>query len=128
MSQCCEWVVKAEMHTESNGVWILDYYLLTFFTEAEAENEGEIGENDAPVRFYGLRVDKSTPDGTVHESEETPAITESHEAALALIHAFAKGSVPPVTLIEMADEWLPQAEATASASPLRDCQKSAVAV
>jgi len=87
-----EWVAKAEIRTKSGENWVLNYYLQNF--------DGENGE-----KFYGLRIDKSTPDGVLDEREETLAITESYEEAMIMAKAFAKGSVPPVTLLEMTDEW-----------------------
>jgi len=88
-----ELVTKAEIQTENGEIWVLDYFLQT--------TEGENGEE-----FYGLRIDKSTPDGELCEREETPALTNSRDNALALLNAFARGTVPPVTLLEMTDEWL----------------------
>jgi len=87
-----EWISRAEMQPEGGESWVLDYYLQTF--------DGEEGE-----KYYGLRIDKSTPAGELREREETGAISENREEALIMIKAFAKGSVPPVTLLEMADEW-----------------------
>ncbi|MDR0271977.1 MAG: hypothetical protein LBI27_01475, partial [Clostridiales bacterium] len=58
------WIAKAELQTES-GNFILDYYLQSF--------GGENGE-----KFYGLRIDKSTPEGVLEEREETFAITENY--------------------------------------------------
>jgi hypothetical protein len=88
-----EWISKAELKAESGESWVLDYYLQKF--------NGSEGK-----QCYGLRVEKSSLEGELLEHEETRAITENREAALAMTEAFAKGSVPPVTLLEMADEWL----------------------
>ena len=88
-----EWIAKAEIHTENGENWILDYFIQVF----------ESVDDDTKV--YGVRVDKSTPEGVLNEREETMAITESHEEALQIANAFAKGCVPPVVLLEMADEW-----------------------
>lgn len=92
-----EWVANAELCTDSGEQWILDYYLQSF--------EGEEG-----AQLYGLRIDKRTHGGELQEREETRAFTESHEDALIMAKAFAKGSVPPVTLLEMADEWQGESE------------------
>jgi len=92
-----EWVAKVEYKNESGENWVLDYFLKNV--------DGEGGEN-----LYGLRIDKSTPEGVLHESEETFAITECRENALIMVKAFAKGSVPPLTLLEMADEWQSKSE------------------
>ena len=92
-----EWVAKAEIHTESDETWVLNYFI--------PETETESGET-----LYGLRIEKSSPDGTLYEFQETPFITNHREQALAMATAFAKGSVPPVTLLEMADEWLSELE------------------
>jgi hypothetical protein len=89
----CEWVAKAHLHTENGESWVLDYYL-----QASETQEGET--------IFGLRVDKSTPGGVLEEREETPAVTESRETALEMAKAFAKGSVSPIVLLEMVDDWL----------------------
>jgi len=92
-----EWVANAEYQNSKNERWILNYFLQI--------SEGENGEN-----LYGLRIDKSTPEGVLCESEETFAVTESRDDALTMANAFAKGIVQPVTLLEMADEWQSEAE------------------
>ena len=97
-----EWVATVEMNTECNEKWILDYYL----QRLDAKNEDE-----QDITFFGIRVDKSNPEGVLHEREATHAITENHETALEMARAFAKGIVPPVTLLEMTDEWLSESEA-----------------
>ncbi|MCL2217692.1 MAG: hypothetical protein FWB91_11835 [Defluviitaleaceae bacterium] len=83
-----EFVAKASILTDCGTEWVLEYFV-----------ENHDGQ------FYSLRVDKSTPDGVLVEREETPAMTENHEEAMAMAEAFAQGSVPPVVLLEMADEW-----------------------
>jgi hypothetical protein len=90
-----EWIAKAEITTEGGESWALNYYIKNFECE---DGEGQ---------YFGLRVDKSTPEGVLIESEETMAITDSYEEALAMANAFAKGSVPPVTLLEMVDDYSP---------------------
>ncbi|MCL2225746.1 MAG: DUF6514 family protein [Defluviitaleaceae bacterium] len=92
-----ELVATSDYQQESGNKWVLEYYLQIF--------EGESGES-----LYGLRVDKSTPEGVLHESEETFAITECREEALVMAMAFSRGSVPPVTLLEMSDDWLSELE------------------
>ncbi|MCL1882292.1 MAG: DUF6514 family protein [Defluviitaleaceae bacterium] len=87
-----QWVANANMHTDADEHWVLDYYLQFY--------HGENGE-----KLYGLRIDKSSPSGVLHEQEETLAITENQEEILILAKAFARGSVPPVTLLELTDEW-----------------------
>ena len=87
-----EWIAKADLHTEDGNNWILNYYLQSY--------DGEDGE-----KYYGLRIDKSTPEGVLEESEDTLAITESREEILIMAKAFARGCVPPVTLLEMTDDW-----------------------
>jgi hypothetical protein len=88
-----EWAATAEIQPESGENWILEYFL--------QEIQNEEGE-----KFYGLRIDKNTPEGMLYEREETPAITDSREEALRMAKAFARGSVTPATLLEMADEWV----------------------
>jgi hypothetical protein len=92
-----EHVARVDFCGESGGEWVLEYFLQGF--------EGDGGE-----KYYGLRIDKSTPEGVLEEREETLAITESRDEALIIANAFAKGSVPPVTLLEMADDWLSESE------------------
>jgi hypothetical protein len=90
-----ELVSTAQLRTESGENWILHYFLQVF----EGENGG----------MFGLRIDKTATDNTLFEREETGAITESRDEALIMAKAFAKGSVPPVTLLEMADDWASEA-------------------
>jgi hypothetical protein len=87
----CEWVADANFQTEDGETWLLKYYIHT---------------NEAESPLYGLRVDKykSNTEQLV-ETEATPVITDCHAEALRLAHTFAKGCVPPCTLLEMADEW-----------------------
>ncbi|MCL2456483.1 MAG: DUF6514 family protein [Defluviitaleaceae bacterium] len=87
-----EWIARADLVSECGEKWVLDYYLQHF------DGEGD-------EKFFGLRIDKNSPTGELIEREETFAITESRDDAIIMINAFAKGSVPPVTLLEMADEW-----------------------
>ena len=84
-------VSSATIRQEDGQEWLLEYYLQTI------ESPGGT--------IFGLRVDKSTLDGVLVEREETSATTEYEEQALAMIHAFAKGTVPPSVLLEMVDDW-----------------------
>ena len=86
-----EWITKTTLHTDEGELWNLDYHLLTI----------DGGESTV----YGLRVVKSTPEGVPAESEETLGITDSYEEVMSMITDFANGSVPPVVLFEMVDEW-----------------------
>ncbi|MCL2049528.1 MAG: DUF6514 family protein [Defluviitaleaceae bacterium] len=90
-----EWITKTTLRTETNEEWALDYYLQTF--------DGEDGGT-----LYGLKVAKGVPDNEPTEWEETGAVTESRDEALTMLHAFAHGSVTPMALIEIADDWLSQ--------------------
>ncbi|MCL1843135.1 MAG: DUF6514 family protein [Defluviitaleaceae bacterium] len=92
-----EWVANAEIRLESGETWVLNYYI-------QSVNSGE------GITLYGLKIEKSTPEGVLFESEETGSITESYDEALIMAKAFAKGSVPPVVLLEMADEWYSEIE------------------
>ena len=96
-----EWLFSAEITTDDNELWVLDYLLQVF--------EGENGDS------FGLRINKSTPSGVLYETEETLAITENRDDILIMAKAFAKGSVPPVTLLELADEWVSEVETAALA-------------
>lgn len=93
-----EWVARADFITDGGENWVLEYYLQAFETE------------DAGAEIFGLKIEKNTPGGVPHETEETGAIFESKEDALIMAKAFAKGSVPPVTLLEMTDEWYDENE------------------
>jgi hypothetical protein len=73
--------------------WVLTYYLQVIPSRYEGE-------------LYALRVDKLTPDGKLLEREETCPLTDSRREAMAMVNAFASGTVPPSVLTEMADEWI----------------------
>ncbi|MCL2363372.1 MAG: hypothetical protein FWC71_01775 [Defluviitaleaceae bacterium] len=75
--------------------WIFVYFLQTITTERDEQ-------------FYALRVDKLSRDGVLLEREETCAFTDCRLEALAMANAFARGTVPPCVLLEMADEWAMQ--------------------
>jgi hypothetical protein len=77
-----------------------EHYVLVYFLQTlESAEDGDI---------YALRVDKLTRDGIQLEREETYAITGDKKEAMLMARAFARGSVPPCVLLEMADEWLSQ--------------------
>ena len=54
---------------------------------------------------YGLRVDKTNHAGSVTDSAETPAFTNSLSKAINLAERFAAGTVMPCVLQELTDEW-----------------------
>lgn len=85
-------IAQATIHPEDREVLALEYFLRQFTGQ-----EGEV--------LYGLRVDKRNTEGVLLQREETSAITGSLEEATALAMLFAKGTVPPCTLLEMVDEW-----------------------
>jgi hypothetical protein len=87
-----EWVADAKLQTEDGGTWLLKYFL-------------HIYESESQTPLYGLRVEKYDPQGTAVETQATPALTDCRAESLRLAHRFAKGCVPPCTLLEMADEW-----------------------
>ena len=87
-----EHVANETIRYDDGTEWLLGYYLQTF--------ECPGGET-----LYGLKVDKSTPDGVLVESEETFATTDNKDEALAMVEAFARGTVPPSVLLELVDEW-----------------------
>lgn len=87
-----ELVADEKIRLESGETWVLSYYVPVF--------SGEDGEE-----IFGLRVEKKSPEGDLLESEETPPLTADRDEIFAMARAFARGSVPPVTLLEMADEW-----------------------
>lgn len=93
--QGVEMVSKASIVTDNNDEWMLKYYV-------------KMNANDEGVNFYGLGIEKSTPDGVLIEREETDALTESRETAFAMAQAFAKGTVLPAFLLEMVDECYSQ--------------------
>ena len=87
-----EIIASNTIQQDDGKEWLLDYYLQTY----ECLGSGTL---------YGMRVDKSTPLGVLVDSEETFATTDSRSDALAMIDAFARGTVPPSVLLEMVDEW-----------------------
>lgn len=86
-----ESISKVKIVQDDGTEWLLEYFLQT------CKRPGE----DV---FYGLKVEKSTTDGVLVEREET-FVTESYDEAVAMVTAFAKGTVPPRVLFEMVDEW-----------------------
>jgi len=90
-------VATATITTGTGEEWMLNYYLQQF-TGTEAGLEG--------VQLYGLRVDKSTPDGVLADRAETPPVTQNHSLAMEMANAFANGQVTPLVLLEIADDWL----------------------
>jgi len=76
---------------QNNVQWVLVYYLQAIHT-----HEGDV---------YALRVDKLSRDGVLLEKAETYGLTDSKKEALHMAMAFAKGTVPPCVLLEMADEY-----------------------
>jgi len=86
----CDSIAKATIRTDDGEEWVLEYFLQT---------KGDSSE------FFGLRVDKSTPDGVLVERSETAAISKCRDTVMTMINAFSKGSVPPSVLPEMTEEW-----------------------
>ena len=85
-------VTQAEFALDNETTFMLEYSLSCI----AGSKGGEV---------YGLRVDKRCPTGELLERVETPAITDSRVEAMALMEAFAAGTVPPCVLLEMIDEW-----------------------
>jgi len=90
-----ERITEVTIQHDDGLQWIFVYYLQTISTDR--------GEH-----FYALRVDKLSRDGVLLEREDTYALTDSKNEAIAMAQAFARGTVPPSVLLEMADEWLMQ--------------------
>jgi len=90
-----ERVTEVTIRHDNGTQWIFVYYLQTITTDR--------GEH-----FYALRVDKLSRDGVLLDREETYALTDSRKEALDMVKAFARGTVPPSVLLEMADEWISQ--------------------
>ena len=72
--------------------WILDFYLQFV---------------DDTANLYGVKINRRTMDGVLIESDETFAATENRDDAIAMIKAFAKGKVLPMSLLYMVDDWEP---------------------
>jgi len=89
-------VATATITTGGGDEWLLNYYIQQFVGTEELKD----------IPLYGLRIDKSTPDGVLAEREETLAVTENHALIMEMAQAFAKGQVTPVVLLEMTDDWL----------------------
>lgn len=92
-----ERVAEAVIQPSDGENYILVYFVQTLPTL----HDGDV---------YALRVDKLSRDGVQLEREETCAVTSSKNEALTMARAFARGTVPPCVLLEMADEWLSQTE------------------
>ena len=92
MSQLLPQIGNATIRQDNGQEWVLSYYV-----QCAEGNDGE--------KLYSLRVDKSTLDGVLHESKETFAIHISEEKITEMAHVFLQGTVPPSTLIEVAEEW-----------------------
>jgi len=88
-----EELVETTMVEFDNGTeWVLDFYIQSL--EVFDENS-----------FYGIKINLSTLDGVLTESDETFAITENKNEALSMIKTFAKGKVLPISLLEIVDDW-----------------------
>jgi hypothetical protein len=85
-------ITEVTIQHENGTQWILVYYLQVLPSQIDGE-------------LYALRVDKLTRDGVLLEKAETYALTNSRKEALRMVKAFAKGTVPPSVLLEMADDW-----------------------
>jgi len=90
---------QQEEHIETTTVefdngteWVLDFYIKSIETPD--------GDN-----FYGIKVNRSTPEGVLTESDEA-FTTENKNEALAMAKALAKGKVLPITLLEIVDDWM----------------------
>ena len=88
-----EFIANAEITTEDRRHFTLRYYI----SHAAAQNGSMI---------YGLKIEKYAENGALAESNRTPAFTESPAVAAKLAERFAQGQVTPMTLLEMADEWV----------------------
>ena len=88
-----ERITELTIKQENGDTWVLTYYLTRY--------PGSEGED-----LFGLQVNKCFPDGRLAESEETGAITDTRAQALEVVNAFAAGTVPPCTLLEMVDDWV----------------------
>jgi hypothetical protein len=91
-----EWAANAYVDIGNGKRWVLKYYVHTYGAGRK-------------IPLYGLRVDKCPEENSQPiETEMTPALTASHAEMLTMARVFAKGSVPPCVLLEMADEWFMQ--------------------
>lgn len=84
-----EWVADADIQTEKGISWMLKYY---------------VRETEKTV--YDIKIEKYAANGTLVETEATKALTASYNDALALARRFAQGTVTPMVLLEMAEEWV----------------------
>jgi hypothetical protein len=80
---------------EQAAGFILTYYLVPY-------------RRQSGTTVYALRVEKSSPEGVLLEHEATPPVMDDIAEALRMAGAFAAGTVPPSTLLEMADDYLSQ--------------------
>ena len=86
-----ERIAHTTIQQEDGTEWLLEYYLQTRHRPEEST-------------IYGIRVDKSTLDGVLIDREGT-FVSECRDSVLAMVTAFAKGTVPPSVLYEMVDDW-----------------------
>ncbi|MCL2356115.1 MAG: DUF6514 family protein [Defluviitaleaceae bacterium] len=87
-------IAEKSMSADTGEAWILSYFVQTF-----TKDDGE--------EYYGLRVEKRRDSETeIEEAEETGGITECRDEIFAIAQAFAEGTVPPLTLLEIADDWM----------------------
>lgn len=94
--QSTERITEVTIQHQNGDQWILVYYLRAINTQ-----EGDV---------YALRVDKLSRDGILLEKAETFGLTASKKEAMHMAMAFAKGTVPPCVLLEVADEYIMQNE------------------
>jgi negative regulator of sigma E activity len=87
-----ERITEVTVQHENGTQWVFVYYLQIIHSKVEGD-------------LYALRVDKLSRDGILLERAETYALTDSRQEALTMVNAFAKGTVPPSVLNEVADEW-----------------------
>lgn len=87
-------VAVAEIVTEDNIVWTLEYFLQTYEVE-DVNSESK----------FGVKVAKLHESGTIAEFAESFAITCNFDEAMQVLAYLARGTVPPCVLAEMIDEW-----------------------
>ncbi|MCL1846198.1 MAG: DUF6514 family protein [Defluviitaleaceae bacterium] len=130
-----EMVSNEKISTETGETWILSYIVQTYLNDdgdeyyalrVEKRTPSDASEANASRAPDGMPQESApgahwTPGTCVggdafprsreqfpdpQESEETHGITDDRDVIFAMARAFAAGTVTPITLLEMADDWM----------------------
>jgi len=79
--------------TGNNPSWSLEYHL-------------QIYTNSTGNELYGVKIDKLDSQKCIIDSNETFAITDSYDKAMAITAFMADRMVKPFELLSVMDDWL----------------------